>query len=161
MNFKTGFTGFVLACGLWAAAICWADSTDSSSTPPPASAPADTQPASRPTPATTEAATTEPSSQPAAPKLAGTTFLSVSKHEVGMPPPGGASPMGNWRLRFTDKEVHWQHSDMVELMTYTVSSDGTITANRRAGLTGKPIVAKYDPQKKQVQWEGEWYKAKP
>lgn len=113
--------------------------------------------ANAPTSTTASAPASEPASKPAAPKLAGMKFLSAVKLEVGMTPNGLA--MGHWRLTFMDKEVHWQHSDMVEVLSYTVANDGTITATRKFGQGQKPITAKYDADKKEIVWEKVTYKA--
>lgn len=113
--------------------------------------PTDTQPAA-------SAPASEPASKPAAPKLAGMKFLSAEKREVGMTPNGLA--MGHWHLTFMDKEVHWQHSDMVEVLAYTVAADGTIKATRKFGQDEKPVTAKYDAAKKEIVWEKVTYKAK-
>jgi hypothetical protein len=111
-----------------------------------------------PTSTSASAPASEPASGPAAPKLGGMKFLSAEKREVGMTPNGLA--MGHWHLTFMDKEVHWQHSDMVEVLTYTVAADGTIKATRKFGQDEKAITAKYDAAKKEIVWEKVTYKAK-
>jgi len=99
----------------------------------------------------------DPAQPPATTNLAGMTFVSVEKREVGLGPKGPA--MGYWQLSFSGQTVSWRHSDVSEAMSYAMAADGTIEAKRTSGR-GNPIKAKYDAAKKEIVWENLTYKAK-
>jgi hypothetical protein len=111
-------------------------------------------PASQPTSA--PATATAPATAPAEPvKLAGLTFVSVDKHEVGRGVGGPA--MGTWSLRFSDKTVSWHYSDVVESLKYTVTADGKIEATS-AMRNGAKRTGQYDAATKELTFDGAKYK---
>jgi hypothetical protein len=100
-----------------------------------------------------ESATKEPTKEPASPKnLAGKSFVSKEKHEVGR----GAA-MGTWSLRFTETSVSWRYSDVVETFRYTLAPDGTITTS--GSMRPGSVKARYFPDRNEIEWDGAAYKA--
>lgn len=83
--------------------------------------------------------------------LAGMRFVSREKHEGGMTPRGMA--MGYWHLEFRESSCGWDNWDVREGCRYHLFPDGRIEAS----CSGRPIVGQYDPDRKQVKWDGFWY----
>ena len=63
--------------------------------------------------------------------------------------------MGYWHLTFsTASEVTWQHSDVVEVGSYTLASDGSM--DLRSFLVNE-IDVSYDVENDRVLWDDMWY----
>jgi uncharacterized protein YutD len=88
-----------------------------------------------------------------APKLAGLTFVSKDKTEMGNSPAGPV--MGNSKLMFTENKVRWRYSDVVESFDYTIEGEGKISAT--SSMRKKPLEGKFDAAKKELTWDGKIY----
>jgi len=90
--------------------------------------------------------------------LGESTFRSIEQ-QPGGPAPEGESSAFHWRVRFSEGEYSYTHTDVVESGTYTCTGEGgTATIEASPDATDETHTGTYDADSGVLTWDGVEYR---